>query len=566
MNLYSNPIDNAYSWITQEYKDFRTYPRVTKAEEFLKEGNTIEAKKLLNKTLEIDTENERAITTLVKICIQEQNEKCVEKYASKIKDINLGYFYQKKAQKAEESGDSNKAIIYAKKASKYPLKEKDMDFNKLILFKSYLKLKEHNHADKLINREKATLPQLLKWSKISSNLNEKQYAYRLVKDLPNKKEYLKWQIELLLDAKSYKEASRKIETLNKIEPSKKRKKQLLYLYALTGEDDRIVKTYQKKLQQGCDKHALEALLNIHRNHKKKRRILLEKSYPYHCLEKKKQITLSLELIEKIKHRKPKKARRIAKQIAKKIKNQEQRINLYQLLNQKSELAKIHAKTLSKSCNEYALYFLLDYHKKHKNKTKELLEKSYPYKCLSPKEQNQLSLQLITLLDNREQKKKQLIFKTLNQGSINDKETLYLSNLATTLEMYTESITYAMQYLKSHPNAPESIKNIGYAYFKLGKKSSAVHYLMEASKLKPNDYELLKNIGYLSIDLEKYKVATYYWNLYLKQQKDPKIALELASLYYYKLHQDKKAFSAIKQYEKSTKKYPIAYYLFRCLYA
>jgi len=560
--LSANPINNAYSWISQEYKDFRTYPRVNKAQNLLKESKKEEAKKLLEKALEIDENNENAINLLLKICIQEKDNICIQKYSKKAKGVGLGYFYKEKAQQEKDKNNYIEAINFSKKALNYQLKDDDAYFVKQILFESYLKLEKYTQADKLINRSDTTLYKIFQWSKVSDNIGEINYAYSLAKELPNKLEYIKWKIALLLKDKKYEEASKQIEILNKIEPSEENKKQLLYLYTLTGQNENIVKSYQKKLTRGCNQYALEFLLNYYKNNISKKRALLEKNYPYKCLTQKKKIQLSLLLIESIKKTKPKKAKRIARKISKKITNQKELITLYQSSGQTSKLIQLYKDKITKGCDKYAIYFLLDYYKNNKKRQREVLEKAYPYNCLPIKKQASLSLELITLLEKKDLTKTKLILSNLNKDMIEIKNALYLSNLESTLGHYNKSIEYATAYLAKYPENREAMKNIGYSYFKLDKKNSAVHYLMQASKLNPNDHELLKNIGYLCIDLEQYDTASYYWNLYLKKQNDSNIQFELASIYYHKLNKPKEATKVLKKYEQSTKKYTRKYYLLK----
>jgi len=561
-SIYSNPINNVYSWVSQEYKDFRTYPRVNKAQTLLKEGKKEEAKKLLQKSLEIDSNNKNAINLLLKICIQEKDNTCIQKYSQKAKGVELGYFYKKKAEKEKEKQNYKEAIFFSKKALTYRLKEEDKEFIKLLLFESYLKSNQHNKADNLIDKDHSTIYTLFKWSKISNNIHESNYAYSLAKELPNKIEYLKWKIELLLESKKYTQASKELEILNKIKPTAENKKQLLYLYSITGQNNRIIKDYQKKLKKGCDKYALKSLLNHYRNNKKREVSLLEKHYPYTCLEKEERIQLSMQLIESLKQSKPKKAKRISRELSSKITNQEDLINLYKNSGQKNRLVQLYKDRLNKGCDSHSLYFLLEHYKKSKKRKKEILEKAYPYSCLPADKQATLSLELINLLEKTDTTKTKLILSKLNKNSVSIKSSLYLSNLESSLGNYNKSIEYATNYLKLYPNSIEAIKNIGYSYFKLDKKNSAVHYLIQASKLDPNDHELLKNIGYLCIDLKKYDVASYYWNLYLNKRTDSTIALELASLYYHDLHQPKEASKVLKKYEKYTKNYPVKYYLLK----
>ena len=560
LSLFSNPIDTTYSWIDQEYKDFRTYPRISKAQLLLERNETREAKALIKKSLKIDPHNKSAINLLLKICIQEKDTPCIEKYSNQVKGVGLGYFYKKKAEEAKEKENYTEAIKFSKEALKHTLLKDDKHFINLILFESYLKLSHYTQADKLINRDKTSMYQIFKWSKISSNMNETDYAYNLAKELPPKLDYIKWKIKLLLKSKSYVEASKQLKKLNKIEPNEENKKQLLHLYSLTGQDQEIIKNYEKTLRRGCDKYSLEFLLDYYKNNKSKKNILLEKNYPYSCLKEKQKMELSLELVQYLKKKNPKKAKKIATLLSKKITNEKDLINLYQNIGQKSKLVKIYQRKLNRSCNKQALFFLLDYYKDNRQRRKKLLERAYPYHCLSANKQTKLSLELISLLGKKDSNRKKMILKKLNSNALNKDDFLYLSNLESSLGNYNKAIEYATTYLKTHPNNIEAIKNIGYSYFKLNKKNSASYYLLKASRLDPEDYELLKNIGYICIDLKQYKTASYYWNLYLKKQTDSKIQLELASLYYYKLKQPAKAKNLLNAYQVSTKDYSSEYYI------
>ena len=189
----------------------------------------------------------------------------------------------------------------------------------------------------------------------------------------------------------------------------------------------------------------------------------------------------------------------------------------------------------------------------------LLTSAYPYSCLSLKKRTTLSLELISLLDEKKDKHKiENIIKSIDKRE----HYLYLSNLESSLENYNKTIEYAENYLKIYPNNPEAIKNIGYAYFKLGQKKVAQRYLIKASQLDPNDYALLKNIGYLAIELENHNIAIKYWHRYIQKNRDKEIALELASLYFYKLHDYKTTDKILKLYQRWSKSYSEEYYVLK----
>ena len=561
--LSANPVENAYSWISQEYKDFRTYPRVTKAEKLLQNGQKDEAKLLLEKALSIDSNNKKALELLLHTCMKQEKYSCIEKYAPLAKDsLELGYFYKNKAENYKKVQEYPNAIKFAKKALKYKLKEKDKHLLELILFEAYLKSKKFIEADKLIKREKSTIYNLYKWSKISNNLNETNYAYILASELPNKVEYLNWKINLLFKKERYDEASKKMKILYEQEPSEENKNRLLYLYDLTHQSDNIVQVYEEKLQKKCNAYALEFLLNYYQKSKDKQRILLEKHYPYSCMNRVKQKRLSLQLIELLKKSKPKKAQKIAKELSQKVSNPKELIALYQTSGEKEKLVKVYKKELKKGCNTYSLLYLVDYYKNNREEKRAILEANYPYRCLPQSKRTQLTLELITLLEKEDSKKVDTLLAHLENQSIETSSYLYLSNLESQRKHYKKAIEYATAYLKLYPNNPEALKNIGYSYFKLEKKNSALHYLEKASEVTPKDTELLKNIGYLSLNLELYDKTAHYWSEYLNKEQNSKIQFELASLYFYKLHNSKKADELLTQYENSTKDVSSDYYLLR----
>ncbi|MBU1667878.1 tetratricopeptide repeat protein [bacterium] len=566
-SLFANPAENVYSWLDSEYKDFRTYPRLNKAYNLIKEGNESDARVLLEKTLEIDNNNEGAIDMLMELCLKAKDKVCINKYLDRTKDADLGYFYKNEAQNAQKNKAYKKAIIAAKKSLTYDLKKEEIYFINLIILDAYLKLKAYDKADAFIKKESLITYELLKWSKVSDNLGESAYAYRLASELPNKVEYLKWQMELLLKEKKYKEASKKMEILYHREPTDENKEQLLHLYDLTNQSENIVHMYEEKLNKKCDEYALNFLLNAKKS-KKEQRGLLEKHYPFSCLTRKKRVQLSLQLLSYLEKTNPKKAKRIAKEILRDVepvyrksgslKNQNRLLSLYKTSGQKKKMVQIYKNRLDNKCDEYALLFLLDHYRKNKEMQKKLLEKNYPYTCATKEKQVDLSLQLVNLLDNEELSKKKHILDHLNIENIKPNYYQDIAYVQASVGDYEKSITYALADLKMNPNNTEAIKNIGFSYFKLGKKDLAVHYLLNASKLNPNDVDLLKNIGYLCVDLKQNETALYYWNLYLEKRKDPEIQLEVASLYFKakKYDQTKKA---LNSYANMTKEQDYKYF-------
>jgi len=560
--LWSNPLEGISSWLDSEYKNFRVHPRISRAYSLSEEGKIQEAKALLEKALEIDSENQEAIDMMVNLCIKEKDEPCVNRYLDRVKDDSAGYIYSHKAQQAKEQKNYNQAITYAKKASQYDLKEEDMQYyNQLILFESYLAKKEYAKANDLIRKDELVTYELLKWSRISSNLKDNDYAYTLAVELPDKKEYVKWRLDLLLQKKEYLKASKEMEKLYKMEPTQENLKQLVHLYEITNQNKRMVEIYERQLKKECNEYALLYLFESYSKNIAQQRTLLEKNYPFECLPKKKRLTLSTRLVHLLKSKKPKQAKYIANEIAGKLKSEKQRLALYQESGQKNKVIKLYQDKLSKGCDEYALMYLLDYYRKNKGIQKQLLEENYPYRCLPRKKRVDLTMQLVMLLEKDNLPKVKPIIDRLNIHEVDASHYVNLANIYVRLEDYQKSKAYTLAYLEQYPKESTALKSMGYIYFKLGEKDTSLAYLLQAAKVDMSDGELLKNIGYLCVELEHVEMAISYWNRYLSLQSDAEVELELAYLYM-KLNQPSSVEKSLRNYEALGKSRTHRYYLLK----
>lgn len=560
--LWSNPMEGISSWLDSEYKNFRVHPRISRAYSLSEEGKIQEAKALLQKALEIDSKNQEAIEMMMNLCIKEKDEPCINKYLDSVKESSAGYIYSHKAQQAKEQKNYNQAITYAKKASQYDLKEEDTQYyNQLILFESYLAKKEYAKANDLIRKDELVTYELLKWSRISSNLKDNEYAYTLAVELPDKKEYVQWRLDLLLQKKEYVKASKEMDKLYKMEPSQENLKQLVYLYEITNQNRRMVKIYERQLREGCNEYALLYLFESYGKNIPQQRALLEKNYPFSCLAKKKRLTLSTRLVHLLKSKKPKKAKYIANEIAGKLNSEKQRLALYQESGQKNKVVKLYQDKLTKGCDEYALMYLLDYFRKSKGIQKQLLEENYPYRCLPHQKRVDLTMQLVMLLEKDNLPKVKPLIDTLNIHDIDASHYVNLANIYVRLEDYQKSKSYMLAYLEQYPNDSSALKSLGYTYFKLDEKDTSLGYLLQAAKADMNDGELLKNIGYLCAELEHFEMAISYWKRYLSLQSDAEVELELAYLYL-NLNQQSSADKFLRNYEALEKNRTHRYYLLK----
>ena len=550
--LLANPVDSFTTWLDKGYKEFRVHPRIDKAYTLIKEGKDSEAQKLLEKVLEIDSKNTQAKEILLELCLKRKDESCADRYISDVetKSSSAGYLLLHKAKEAKKHKDYKKVSEFVQKAMQYPLKKEDKLYAKELLFDSYLKQKEYIKADSLIERSKLSIDELYRWSKISSNLNDKDYAYALALELPNKnEEYLKWKLDLLLSKKEYKKASLLAKELYDLEPNKKRLKELIYLYKLTNQENKMREIYKKKLERRCDSYALLYLLEDYKKSPKKRLELLDKNYPFSCLKKPQQIVLSKELVHLLKSKNPKRAKHIANEISKYIKSNKERLVLFQESNQLDKIRDIYLQRLEHGCNKEALIFLLDYEKRNKEGQRVLLDRAYPYECFSPKKRAELMMQLIVLSKNIDPKELESLLDGIDIKALDKKHYLDVANLYRELKRYKKSNRYLLVYLKSYPKSSKALKSLGYNYLSLGQKDMALAYFIEASKHDQKDAELLKSIGYLCLELNQPSQAIAYWKRYLKKRpNDAKITLEVSRLDV-KLQRAQEAMIYLSKYEK-----------------
>jgi tetratricopeptide (TPR) repeat protein len=503
--LLAHPVENALNWISDEYKNFRTYPRIDRAYKYIRKGEDDKAKKLLEKVLEIDPLNKEASAPLISLCLKHNDKVCIDKYINYLEDKDLAYFNLYNAQEKIKNKNYKSAIHYSLEALKYNLKPEDKYFAKLMLIESYIKLGEYDKASKYIDKlyYSKTIPkhkgyhthlvklsievgrvdlgkkeiakyieagntpsdeQLWRWSHISYNLKDVKYAYKLASSLSVNTKHLKWQIELLTKLKSFNLASKKMELLYSKQKTKANKKRLLHLYKLAGEEKKI--------------------------------------------------------------------------------------------------AKFHLKELKKGCNSYSLFYLLDYYKFDKSKQKEILLKSYPYTCVKKDKQVQLDFELINLLENKDASKvKFYVDRLTKRDALKVDDYLKISNIYARLGECSNTIKYAQKYLDKYKSNLTALKNAGYCYDKKGKKGLAAYYLSRAFKEDSSDLELAKNLGYIYSELKRPRKSLRYFEQYLKENKDPNLNLSLA-LIYFDLDLYDKSSENIKKYEEYNFNKSYKYYLLK----
>ena len=549
--LLANPVETFTTWLGEGYKEFRVHPRIDRAYILIKQGKEDEAKKLLEKVIEIDYKNRKAKEMLLELCLKRKDEGCVNKYLPEVKSksSSVGYLLLGKAKEAKKHGEYKKVSEFVQKAMNYSLKKEDKLYAKELLFDAYLKQHKYQKADRLIGRDKLSTVELFNWSKISSNLNEDDYAYVLALGLPNKEQYLKWKRDLLLAKKEYKKASLLAKKLYDIEPKKKRLEELVYLYKLTNQDKKMREIYKKKLEKSCDPYALLYLFEAYKNSPNKRLKLLDKNYPFSCLKKSQKLVLSKELVHLLKSKNPKRAKRIANKISKYLKSNKERLVLFQESGQRNKMRDIYLQRLEHGCNKEALTFLLEEEKRNPKGQRVLLDRAYPYECFSPKKRAELTMQLVMLSQKSDPKEIEDLLDGLKIDNLDRKHYLTVANLYRDFKSYKKSNRYLLHYLKSYPHSSKALKSLGYNYLSLNQKDMALAYFIQASKYNQEDGEVLKTIGYLCLELNQPSEAIAYWKRYLKiTPNDPKITLEVSKLDA-KLERAQEAMIYLSKYEK-----------------
>lgn len=558
--LFSNPIEDSYEWVKQEYMDFRTYPRVDKAKRFMKDGKNKEAKVLLKKSLEIDAKNKKTLSLLMKLCIEERDLVCIEQYLSTFKDNSLGYFYKDKAQKLIKEKNYKEAIKYAKKALTYNLKKEDNNFIDILIMKSYIKLKKYEKATLYLKQKNQLNNQdLFKWSKFSDNLGDTKYSYILASKLALKLKYLKWRVELLNKNKNYIESSKEMELVYKLEKSDANRKKLIHIYRLTNKNKYLVNFYHSELLKECNPSALFFLLNYYKNNKKMKKKLLHDNHPYPCISQKKRAELSSQLstllqtstINQLKKSEREKRAKKLKKPQKIVVKEKNIIKLEQpTVEEKQESIEIDNFLLVNE-NENEL---------EEEKNEDIVLVDYFQDNVEIYE-NELEQPKV------EESDETLIYQYQSRGERGKGIQIYENKLEKGYDEYSLSFLldyyknnkdeisrllnqYASKYLES--TDAQVLKSIGYAYARLDNKELAILYLKNSYIVDMESPELLKEIAYLSTESSHPLQTLDSWRLYLDRNNDPIIARKYHGLKAKLAHKNQECSTASNHYEKALK--------------
>ncbi len=337
--LNANVLDNSVDHVKEELTEYRVYPRLQKADNYIAEGKIKEAKELLLKVLEIDPKNTKAGSRVVTLCMQDKDFECADRYVKFVESPTYAKYYQgyisfqlqqfDKALKAATSIDDptnlkkseqelNNHIILRSAIMSENQKATHTYLGKILhpkydsascpsesleiitllfehkLFDTASKetafYVEHCQSQKIPDEKLAIWSDLLRKEKLFS---QEERIIATMEDVGLKNEHA-----LSMYLKSGDE-TKAIETMEKIyheEPSDDNKARLLYLYENAKMQDKIMTLYSEVYELKKNPEDLKTLLYLKKEPEQQYQ-LLEKYYPYAGLTDEEKFNFSVSLIQ-----------------------------------------------------------------------------------------------------------------------------------------------------------------------------------------------------------------------------------------------------------------------------
>ncbi len=337
--LNANVVDNSVDHVKEELTEYRVYPRLQKADNYIAEGKIKEAKELLLKVLEIDPKNAKAGNRVVVLCMQDKDFKCAKKYVDLVEPSTYKPYY--KGYISFELQDYAQALKAASSIEDTTtLKKSEQELNNHIILRSaimsenkkatntYLEkilhpkyntsscpsesleiiylLFEHKLFDEASKEtsfyldhcksQKIPDEKLAIWSDLLRKENRFDQEENIIANMEDVG--LKNEHTLSMYLKSGDEA-KAIQTMEKIyqaNPSDDNKVRLVYLYENAKMQDKITTLYSKAYELGKNPEDLKTLLYLKKDPEQQHQIL-EKYYPYAGLTDEEKFNFSVSLIK-----------------------------------------------------------------------------------------------------------------------------------------------------------------------------------------------------------------------------------------------------------------------------
>ncbi len=327
---------DSQNFIQKDLNEFRVYPRLQKAENYIYEGKKKEAVELLKEILEIDRSNSDVSKKIVVLCMESGDYACAKSYVDNIKPPSYARYYKANIyfnEKAYQNAYQNAASVVDNNV----LTAAERSQNDIIALKSAIMLHDEKGIAKYLD---ATLHQGKSAHKchgetinvISLLIEQKMYTLALGEienhqkscteaPLPDRK--LAVWADILRNAKRYDEslkitglignyrikqeqkvlayqengeAAKAAETMEEIynaDHSEENKKRLVYLYESAGMGDKTKKLYSTTSSD--DPRDMAKLLYTDKEGAEQFE-LLKKHYPFEGLTAKEKFNFSSSLI------------------------------------------------------------------------------------------------------------------------------------------------------------------------------------------------------------------------------------------------------------------------------
>ena len=326
-------------------KEYRTFPRIQKAENLIAKNNLTEAKKLLEEVIAIDPNNTKAARMLVNIALHEGDIKSAQRYAGKLTPAACADFYRGKIAFLRHDYTGAYKALYSLKNDTCLSKEEQFQKNLLLLksavlshhekdVKTLQKLFLHQHISELkqeypdlisllINNgmydiameeisfftqktgETFDQQKILIWANLLRHKGRLQDAKALLGMAIDSKEKLDEELAIYLQEGEYPKAVETMENLYRLNPTPTNRQRLIYLYKKAGMDDRIQAMYEKAYARDHDSKTLEKILFMEKDNNKFF-ALLQKYYPFEGLSDDQKYQFSMRLIKEYEARKQRK--------------------------------------------------------------------------------------------------------------------------------------------------------------------------------------------------------------------------------------------------------------------
>ena len=331
----TDPVDHVKNQLTE----YRIYPRLKKADDYISQGNTTAAKELLLKVLEIDPKNHKAGNRVVDLCMKDKDYACADRYVELVQpEVYAKYYKGFISFQLKHYEQALKAAASIKDTS--VLKQEEKIMNDHILLRSailsdnvtathtYLKtilhpdfktsscpteyletislLFEHKMFDDAsketdlylhhCKEQKISDETLAVWSDLLRNENQFDHAKRIIAHMDDTKLMNEHLLLLYLKSVDQEKAIETMETIYQADPSNDNKIRLVYLYENANMQDKIHMLYTKTYEQEKDPEDLRKLLYLKKDSEQQYQ-MLEKYYPYVGLSEEEKFNFSVSLTQ-----------------------------------------------------------------------------------------------------------------------------------------------------------------------------------------------------------------------------------------------------------------------------